>query len=236
MKIEHKIVEQYASETRNTMHHANQILEEFGGNVAMAKASERGKRWSRPLAGVVYIPGYDDDEDWTYRELDDAQTFEKFFWDYKYFAKQEVHINKDGKLCGLTDYWGEDVRITREREEQRARYKAEMEAKVKAWKPPTVADIINSSVDQFVEGKALTDQYFVYEFSQSWISANCQQMNTNYHQFAVREGYHIKENEYFIKLRFPMREYLEWNKIEFDGSKYTFNGKSVLLKDLMGEN
>jgi hypothetical protein len=32
-----------------------------------------------------------------------------------------------------------------------------------------------------------------------------------------------------------MGDYMKLNKIDFDGNRYTFNGKSVLLKDLIGD-
>ena len=235
IKIEHKIVKQYQEDTHNSEHHAEQLLCQFHGNAAMAKASEDCNRWARPLAGIVYVPHYDDDRDWEYHAPDTFESFDKFFWKYKYYAHQEVHLTKDGKLDCREPYWDESISVTREREERIAARKRAKEAEVAAWKPPTVADIINSSVDQFIANIKFRDQVFKYKFSQSWLAANCQQLNANYHIYAVRKGFAVDEDEYFINLQFPMGDYMKLNNIDFDGNRYTFNGKSVLLKDLIGD-
>lgn len=49
------------------------------------------------------------------------------------------------------------------------------------------------------------------------------------------KGYAVDEDEYFINLQFSIGDYMKLNKIDFDGNIYTFNGKSVLLKDLIGD-
>lgn len=51
------------------------------------------------------------------------------------------------------------------------------EEEVKNWKVPTVADIIMSSVNQFINGVAFENQLFTYKFTQQYVNSS----EMNYH-------------------------------------------------------
>ena len=80
-----------------------------------------------------------------------------------------------------------------------------------------------SSVRQFKDDIKFRDQWFVAEFSKKYVEDSKMYV----------WPYKCKQDDYFVTLRFPMKDYMEWNKIQFDGNKYTFNNKSVLLKKLL---
>lgn len=159
-----------------------------------------------------------------YTGKDDCDEFDYNFWHDRIIShRQEVYLTKDGKIDYKRSGWPERIFDIREREARELRCIQQGKEDIKNWKVPTVADIIMSSVNQFLAGVKFRDQYFTYKFPQEYV------LNSG---MAYRSYIH-KEDKDFVWLKFPMKEYMEWNKIGFDDSYYTFNGKSVLLKDLM---
>ena len=228
MEIRHEIVRQLAEESKShySFTTCKKALKKFHGDFDRAKLSLMNYRWGEPLSGVVYHEPYEDEIE--YVEAENFREFDKDFWTWRYMTHQEVKLDKDGKIIFDKKYWPERVADLREIE----RIEREKEEEVKNWKVPTIADIIMSSVNQFINGVAFENQLFTYKFTQQYVNAS----GMNYHQYDIVEGYHIKEDNYFIWLRFPMKEYMEWNKITFDGEYYTFNGKSVSLEALKGNS
>ena len=220
MEIKHEIVRQLHNETGDGMIICKQALQHFDGDYARAKRSLEKHQWHAPLCGVVCVgePKYE------YTGKDDWEEFDYNFWHNRIVShRQEVYLTKDGKIDYKRSGWPERISEIREREERDKIHAANVAKEIAEFKIPTVADIIMSSVNQFLAGVKFRDQYFTYKFPQEYV------LNSG---MAYRSYIH-KEDKDFVWLKFPMKEYMEWNKIGFDDSYYTFNGKSVLLKDLM---
>ena len=222
MEIKHEIVNQLRNEA-NTGYGivvAGKALKRFNGDYERAKVSLKNHRWSTPLSGVVYHEPDEDDVD--YIDVENFKEFDQDFKAWRYARHIEVKLKDDGTIDYDGSGWPRPISETRELEE----FIKQRKEAAEHWTPQiTVSDIIMSSVNQFNAGIKFRDQWFVAEFSRKYI----QDSGMHVWQYAS------KYDDYFITLRFPMDQYMEWNKIVFDGNNYIFNGKSVSLKKLMGK-
>lgn len=174
MEIKHEIVRQLAKESDShySFMTCKKALKKFNGDFDRAKLSLMNHHWGEPLSGVVYHEPYE--EDIQYFESENFKEFDKDFWVWRYMTHQEVKLDKDGKIIFDEKYWPKRIadlreieRIEREKEEE----------EVKNWKVPTVADIIMSSVNQFINGVAFENQLFTYKFTQQYVNSS----EMNYH-------------------------------------------------------
>lgn len=226
MEIKKEIVKKLREETcTSSLMVCKQALQQFNGNYEMAAASLRARRWSTPLSGVVWSEPDEDRID--YLGLEDFRSFHQFFGDYRYRARIELKLDKDGKPDYKASNWPERISDYRER----VRKEEELKASVDNWTIPTIADIIMSSVNQFIKGIKFEDQFFIYKFTKQYANAS----GISYYKYIVDPEPFADENRYFVTLKFPMKDYMDWNKISFDGTNYTFNNKSVSLEALKGE-
>ena len=173
MEIKHEIVSQLRNEA-NTGYGivvAGKALKKFNGDFDRAKLSLMNQHWEEPLSGVVYHEPYE--EDIQYFEGENFKEFDKDFWAWRYMTHQEVKLDKDGKIIFDEKYWPKRIADLREIE----RIEREKEEEVKNWKVPTVADIIMSSVNQFINGVAFENQLFTYKFTQQYVNSS----EMNYH-------------------------------------------------------
>lgn len=220
MEIKHEIVKELQSETHEGPTICKKALKHFNGDYNRAKISIDNHRWSIPLSGVVYHEP--DEDDVNYIDVESFKEFDRDFKDWRYARHIEVKLKDDGTIDYNGSGWSRPISEIRELEEYRKQRKEAAER----WEPQiTVSDIIISSVRQFKEGIKFKDQWFVAEFSKKYIKDS--KMNV--------WQYIDKTDEFFTILRFPMAEYMNWNKIGFDGNNYIFNGKTVSLKKLMGK-
>lgn len=219
MEIKHEIVRQLHNETGNGMIACKQALQHFDGDYARAKRSLEKHQWHAPLCGVVCVgePKYE------YTGKDDWDEFDYNFWHDKFFKREEVYLKADGTIDYDKSSWPKRIADIREAEAIEAERRRVIDEEIAAWKIPTVADIIMSSVKQFKDKVKFRDQYFTYKFTKKYLEEAGMQYSSYYH----------KGDRDFSWLKFPMEDYMKWNKIDFDGSKYMFNGKSVLLKELL---
>lgn len=215
MEIKHEIVKQLHQDTGHGMMVCKQVFINNGYDYNKAKDYLLRHRYSRPLSGCVYTGP--DEHDY------DFEAFDYDFWHMKFSKREEVYLTADGTIDYKKSRWPERISDIREREARELRRIQQAKEDIKNWKVPTAADIIMSSVNQFLAGVKFRDQYFTYKFPQEYV------LNSG----KAYRSYIHKEDKEFVWLKFPMKEYMEWNKIGFDDSYYTFNGKSVLLKDLM---
>ena len=218
MEIKHEIVKELQSETHEGPTICKKALKHFNGDYNRAKISIDNHRWSTPLSGVVYHEP--DEDEVNYIDVENFREFDRDFWSWRYARKIDVKIDRDGKIDYLASGWPRPISEIRELEE----FVKQRKEAAEHWTPQiTVSDIIMSSVNQFIAGIKFKDQWFVAEFSRKYI----QDSGMHVWQYAT------KYDDYFITLRFPMDQYMEWNKIGFDGNNYIFNGKTVSLKKLM---
>lgn len=223
MEIKKEIVQQLHKETGDGMIVCKAALRHFDGDFARAKRSLEKHQWQRPLCGVVCVDDDIDIDRVRYTGGDDFDQFDFDFWHNKFFKREEVYLKADGTIDYDKSNWPKRIADIREREARELRRVQQVKEDIKNWTVPTVADIIMSSVNQFLAGVKFRDQYFTYKFPQEYV------LNSG----KAYRSYIHKEDKDFVWLKFPMKEYMDWNKIGFDDSYYTFNGKSVLLKDLM---
>lgn len=133
----------------------------------------------------------------------------KSYSDYVLNSNIEIFLRSDGKpiLSNRTE-------IARDRgpgfEEKEKEREQEYD---KSLKLPTIADIITQSINQFENGIPLKEQKF------SWIFPK---------EFCIYRDGHQMTNK---KLEFfDMKEYMTANKVQYDGSQYIFNGKTLKYK------
>lgn len=135
------------------------------------------------------------------------------YGDYVKNSNIEIFLSSDGKpiLSNRTEIARDRGPGFEEKEKER-----EQEYN-KSLTLPTIADIITQSINQFEKGIPLKEQKF------SWIFPKEYCIYRNGHQMTN------KALEYF-----DMKEYMEANKIQYDGSQYIFNGKSLKYKHNFG--
>ena len=223
MEIKKEIVQQLHKETGDGMLVCKAALRHFDGDFARAKRSLEKHQWQRPLCGVVCLDSDIDIDRIRYTGGDDFDQFDFDFWHNKFFKREEVYLKADGTIDYDKSDWPKRIADIREAEAIEAERRRLIDEEIAAWKIPTVADIIMSSVKQFKDKVKFRDQYFTYKFTKKYLEEAGMAYSSYYH----------KGDKDFSWLKFPMEDYMKWNKIDFDGSKYTFNGKSVLLKELL---
>lgn len=133
----------------------------------------------------------------------------KNYGDYVLNNNIEIFLRSDGKpiLSPRTEIARDRGPGFEEKEKER-----EQEYN-KSLKLPTIADIITQSINQFENGIPLKEQKF------SWIFPE---------EFCIYRNGHQMTNK---KLEFfDMKEYMTVNKVQYDGSQYIFNGKTIKYK------
>lgn len=137
----------------------------------------------------------------------------KNYGDYVKNNNIEIFLRSDGKpiLSSRTEIAKDRGPGFEEKQKERE------EEYNKSLKLPTIADIITQSINQFENGIPLKEQKF------SWIFPKEYCIYRNGHQMTN------KAPEYF-----DMKEYMEANKIQYDGSQYIFNGKTIKYKRNFG--
>lgn len=137
----------------------------------------------------------------------------KSYGDYVKNSNIEIFLSSNGKpiLSPHTDIAKDRGPGFEEKEKER-----EQEYD-KSLKLPTIADIITQSINQFEKGIPLKEQQF------SWIFPKKYCTYRNGHQMTN------KKLEFF-----DMKEYMAANKVQYDGSQYIFNGKTIKYKRNFG--
>ena len=133
----------------------------------------------------------------------------KSYSDYVKSSNIEIFLRSDGKpiLSNRTEIARDRGPGFEEKEKERE------EEYNKSLTLPTIADIITQSINQFEKGIPLKEQQF------SWIFPK---------EFCIYRNGHQMTNK---KLEFfDMKEYMEANKVQYDGSQYIFNGKTLKYK------
>ncbi len=157
------------------------------------------------------------DENW------ERERIEMWFWRDRYMRHQEVRLDENGKII-FDHFWGPTLEEWKEAEERRVAYEKDIENRLKNWRPPSVDDIIKSSVNQFKQGVKIEKQQFVYEWSMEYLQ---------------KEGIklaHICVSDPKRRLgvaHFDMLKFMKAYDIEFDGATYKVGDKSYILMDLL---
>lgn len=144
----------------------------------------------------------------------------KSYSDYVKSSNIEIFLRSDGKpiLSPCTEIAKDRGPGFEEKQKEREQEYREREQEYdKSLTLPTIADIIAQSINQFEKGIPLKEQQF------SWIFPKKYCTYRNGHQMTN------KAPEYF-----DMKEYMEANKVQYDGSQYIFNGKTIKYKRNFG--